>query len=322
MRAALGCLAGVCLLGCSTVHPHSQLVTIEPIHRPSAKEAQAALPGLGSSAPKDCEKVPDTGSWFVRKVMQPDGDSRKLYALEIIYCPTDKLVFSECRVAVVWARDGKGSLGPQVGAPPSPVKEKGEEATTEAAPSPSSPSATPAPSSSPSPAPAPSPDKPAPSKESSPARTTAPAAKPAPSRQASSSSAPAPPTPAPKAEPAAPGPNDPVAVKGRKYAEISAGDLTRLRNWIWKPISVSLKKGKPTFGQLRSYDPAGIQLDNPTDLDAYTWTEIESIAPSTAHPSPAEAPAAKPAETSAQPAAQKEPAKSDGSRRPVAPPGH
>ena len=319
MRAALGCLAGVCLLGCSTVHPHSQLVTIEPIHRPSAKEAQAALPGFGSSAPKDCEKVPDTGSWFVRKVMQPDGDSRKLYALEIIYCPTDKLAFSECRVAVAWARDGKGSLGPQVGAPPSPVKEK-EERTTEAAPAPSSPSAThdPSPAPSPSPAPAPAPEKPAPSSQpSSSARTAATAPKPAPSSQASSSPAPAP-TPAPPA----PGPNDPVAVKGRKYSEISAGELTRLRNWIWKPVVISLKKGKSTSGQVRSYDPAGIQLDNPADLDSYPWSEIESIAPSTARPSPAEAPAAKPAETSAQPPPQKEPAKNDGSRRPVAPPGH
>ena len=124
MRHAVLLVVAACLAGCASVGSH--LTTLEPVSVPSVAEAPGGLLGQASKeAPTPAKSSPDVGSWFYRKVFQPDGGTRKLYAVEIIYCPTEKAVFSSCRVAVAWSRDGKGSLGAQRFAPPSPVEEEG-----------------------------------------------------------------------------------------------------------------------------------------------------------------------------------------------------
>lgn len=98
-------LVGACsvfLVGCGAVY---QRYTVEPI----------------SKEPATPQASPDVGNWFLREVYNPDESSRKEYAYELIYCPTDRGDFSKCRSAVVWARGGKGGLGPQSNAPESLV---------------------------------------------------------------------------------------------------------------------------------------------------------------------------------------------------------
>src|SRR5262245_61402462 len=98
---------------------------IEPIKAGGGGGA-AGLFGKLTAAPepKEGEKKPDSGNWFVRKVYHPDNGKLLIYSAEIIYCPTEKMVFTECRMAVVWSRGIKGGLGAERGYPPSPVPER------------------------------------------------------------------------------------------------------------------------------------------------------------------------------------------------------
>lgn len=128
-------IAAFGVAACQT--PRSQLMTIAPVTMPGAGAmALVPIPGVVKdlAAP---EKTADTGNWFYRNVFQPVGSKRKLYAVEIIYCPTERAVFTECRVAVAWARDGKGGLGPQENIPPPSVDNEVGQPETAAAQTPS-----------------------------------------------------------------------------------------------------------------------------------------------------------------------------------------
>jgi hypothetical protein len=119
--------------GCATTAPplnHLTVITPVRVVAATATPAAAGFPGLPAAPVQPApaaspEKGADPGNWFTRSVFQPEGDKRKIYAVEILYCPTEKSIFTECRVAVAWSRNGKGGLGPQTGAPPSPVQDEG-----------------------------------------------------------------------------------------------------------------------------------------------------------------------------------------------------
>jgi hypothetical protein len=121
MRATLPLMV-VALVGCGA--PRHRYI-IEPI-KVGQSGGAAGLFGK-VSAPKESactEKCTDTGNWFVRRVFHPDQGKSQLYSVELLYCPTDKMNFSQCRTAVAWSRgSGKGGIGVQEGAPPSPVQE-------------------------------------------------------------------------------------------------------------------------------------------------------------------------------------------------------
>lgn len=137
MRPARALVVAASLAGCASVRPH--LTVIEPVSAPAGRDLPAGVSGQGGpskEAASSLEKTTDVGNWFYRRVYQPDGDLRKLYAVEIIYCPTEKSVFTECRVAVAWSRDGKGSLGVQSGAPSSPVWDERNQGEAVVAPQP------------------------------------------------------------------------------------------------------------------------------------------------------------------------------------------
>jgi hypothetical protein len=125
MRATL-LIAALALVGCGSPR---HIYKIEPIKVGSGGGAAGGLFGKlggGGAAPKEAcaEKCTDTGNWFVRRVWHPDQGKTLLYSVEILYCPTDKMNFSQCRTAVAWSRgSGKGGIGVQEGAPPSPVQE-------------------------------------------------------------------------------------------------------------------------------------------------------------------------------------------------------
>jgi hypothetical protein len=136
MRATL-LIAAISLMGCAQPR---HIYKIEPIKVGSGGGVAGGLfgklGGAGAAAKEACaEKCTDTGNWFVRRVWHPDQGKTLLYSVEILYCPTDKMNFSQCRTAVAWSRgSGKGGVGVQEGAPPSPVQEgmvpAGEPATS------------------------------------------------------------------------------------------------------------------------------------------------------------------------------------------------
>jgi hypothetical protein len=122
MRATLLLLA-VALVGCGAAR-HRYI--IEPIKVGASGGGVTGLFSKAAPPPKEActEKCTDTGNWFVRRVFHPDQGKSLLYSVELIYCPTDKMNFSQCRTAVAWSRgSGKGGIAVQEGAPPSPVQE-------------------------------------------------------------------------------------------------------------------------------------------------------------------------------------------------------
>ena len=111
-------LIAIAALVCGCTTPR-HLFLIEPL---TEGKSPAAAPSLLSNSAKEPvrEIHPEVGNWFARQVFLPEAPSTP-YAVEIIYCPTEKPIFSECRIAVAWSRNGKGGLGREPGAPPSPV---------------------------------------------------------------------------------------------------------------------------------------------------------------------------------------------------------
>ena len=114
-------LFAMMLAGCGAPQ---HLYVVEPIKAGGGGAAGLFGKLTAAPEPKEGEKKPDSGNWFVRRVYHPDNGKNLIYTVEIIYCPTEKMVFTECRMAVVWSRGTKGGLGPERGFPPSPVPER------------------------------------------------------------------------------------------------------------------------------------------------------------------------------------------------------
>jgi hypothetical protein len=190
-------LLAVMLSACA---PAQHLYVVEPVKLPATVKER------------------EVGNWFVRKVYQPDAGKKKLYAVEILYCPTEKPVFSECRMAVAWSRSGSGGLGPQVDAPPSPTR------------------------------------------SSPPAEMALPAKE--------SEAAEAPTSTVPKG----------VETKGRDLLELTASDVASLREWVKRPVIVTLTSGKTVHGALGTVDTNGLTLDRSGKLASYRWEEIAGVA--------------------------------------------
>lgn len=122
MRKHLVVSSLILATGCAGSLP---LSTIQPVAPPAATgmvlPTASLVPGPSTAG---VEHPADVGNWFYRSVYAPEGEHRKLYAVEIIYCPTERAIFTECRVAIAWSREGRGGLGEQLDAPPSPVPER------------------------------------------------------------------------------------------------------------------------------------------------------------------------------------------------------
>jgi hypothetical protein len=123
--------------GCGVVRHRYVIEPIKVMPSGGGLAKISLLGGGGAKVEEKCpEKCADNGNWFVRRVYQPDMGKDLIYSVELLYCPTDKMNFNDCRVAVAWTRgSGKGGIGLQEGAPPSPVPEGAPQMSGGAAPS-------------------------------------------------------------------------------------------------------------------------------------------------------------------------------------------
>ncbi len=113
----LPALAVLMLFGCGRLERH-YIVRIPRLDAATntTKKTTGSEANEGQSSTRETKSESHTGVWLARFDWVPEGrQSNKVHlgAIEILFCPADKVDFTQCRVGVGWSRH-RPRLGQEV----------------------------------------------------------------------------------------------------------------------------------------------------------------------------------------------------------------